>query len=182
MSLIAGFVTVTFFWKVDSYTAIAGVGPFNFTYVPTNMSLLYEWDIFSGYSFLLAIDYGNQDFAPYQSFELNKNPVTILNSNQNSSSVLYGPILSGNDPMPLNISALQQFPSADTATLRGVSCLQTELWDPEPGDENLTCGIWASENVPGFYDTGVQLCLGVSTSNDANPYLFAGPKTHFCTL
>src|SRR5215471_7706836 len=81
MSLSDGFVTMTFFWKVDSYASIAGVGPFNFTCVPTNISLVFEWDVFSEYSFLMAVNYGAQDFVPYQFFNMDPNPATVLNSN-----------------------------------------------------------------------------------------------------
>jgi len=168
VSLTEAFITVTFYWPLDtSPSGIAGVGPFNSNYIyPNTTPLTYD----SILSFAIALNYGGEEFVPYQALAL---PA----SDQNTTTTLYAPPLSGTTASALNTSILSLFPAADTVILRGALSLETEWWELESGNANLTCGLWASQSiVNGTFDAGIQICLGFSSSDIGNSYLLAGTK------
>jgi hypothetical protein len=178
--LIAAFSNITFTSQPYFYSNTAGLGFFNFSYVPTSsdISSLNDISYLSGLSFGIAVNYGIQPALNYEYFAL---PSL---SNENLVTTLFGPILSASNASPVNDSVETTYSADDTAILRGVLCMKTEFWLNESAPENMTCGIWASQAnyTSGVLDTAFQICLGYSTSYDIDPYLLVGQITQFCAV
>jgi hypothetical protein len=168
MFLTIAFHTTTFPWLLDSYVTLpTGIAEFYLIYYPTDVVDLADM------SWNIADVYGGASLAPFQSLPL-------PGSDENVDSTLYSAdwslIDSSND-------VATGFPTADTAILRNVSSLQTEYWDAEWRGENMTCRTWAAQtSIGGEFGIAVLICLGLSTSQVGDRYLFAGPTLSFRDL